>query len=408
MAGRDARLMRPRTALLGLRMQIGVDGASWANRRGFGRFTRNLVREMGNRSRHPLVVLLDEPSFADATLPTDVEVVTVKVAHPPSQAASAASHRTLRDLARMSLAARRTRCDVFYFPTTYTYYPVPGTPTVVTVHDATAERMPGLVFPDWRAHARWAIKQRAAIRGAAAVVTVSTSASREVALALRVREDRIHVISEAPDPVFHPVRIADRGEVLAKFGLRPADRYLLYVGGISPHKNLETLVTAFEAVSSSRPDVRLLVVGELTDDPFLSSVGALRKRLAASPVEDRISLTGYVEDPVLAVLYTSAVATVLPSKAEGFGLPAAESLACGTPVVASDIPALRELLGDTALYAPPSAPDAFAAAIGELLDAPERRARLSSACLRRATTWSWGAQADSVLGLLDRVAGQRR
>ncbi len=389
-------------------MQIGVDGACWANRRGFGRFTRNLVTEMAKRSCHPLVVLLDEPSVANAAVPTDVEVVTVKVAHPPSRAASATSHRTLRDLARMSLAARRAGCDVFYFPTTYTYYPVPGTPTVVTVHDATAERMPSLIFRDWRAHARWAIKQRAAIRGAAAVVTVSTSASREVALALPVREERIHVISEAPDPVFHPVPIVDRGVVLAQFELRPEDRYLLYVGGISPHKNLETLVTAFEAVSSSRPDVRLLVVGDLTDDPYLSSVDALRRRLAGSPVGDRISLTGYVEDPELAVLYTSAVATVIPSKAEGFGLPAAESLACGTPVVASDIPALRELLGDTALYAPPSAPDAFATAIAELLDSPERRARLSSACLGRAATWSWGAQADSVLGLLDRIARQRR
>lgn len=389
-------------------MQIGVDGACWANRRGFGRFTRNLVTEMANRSRHPLVVLFDELSLADAAVPSDVEVVTVKVADPPYRAASATSHRTLRDLARMSLAARRAGCDVFYFPTTYTYYPVPGTPTVVTVHDATAERMPGLIFPDWRAHARWAIKQKAAIRGAAAVVTVSASASREVTRALAVREDRVHVISEAPDPVFRPVPVAERARVLAQFGLLPADRYLLYVGGISPHKNLETLVNAFEAVSSSRPDVRLLVVGDLTDDPFLSAVGPLRERLAASPVADRISLTGYIEDAALAVLYTSAVATILPSRAEGFGLPAAESSACGTPVVASDIPALRELLGDTAVYAPPSDSGAFATAMGELLDAPERRARLSSACLARATSWSWAAQADSVLSLLNRVGGQRR
>lgn len=384
-------------------MRIGVDGASLANRRGFGRFARNLVTEMAHRSSHPLVLLLDEPSLGDAPVPNNVEVVGVRVAQSPSRAASATSYRTLRDIGRMSMAAHRAACDVFFFPTTYTYYPVPGTPVVVTVHDATAERMPGLVFPDWRAHARWALKQQASIRWADAVVTVSRSAREEVARLLPVRENRLHVVSEAPDPVFRPIPIVDRGPVLARFGLGPGDRYLLYVGGISPHKNLETLVTAFEAVTSCRPNVRLLLVGDLTDDPFLSCVGPLRERVSTSPVGNRITLTGYVEDAALAVLYTSAVATILPSRAEGFGLPAAESSACGTPVVASDIPALRELLGDAALYASPSDPGAFAAALGKLLDDPDHRARLSSACLARAMSWSWDAQADAVLRLLEHV-----
>lgn len=388
-------------------VRIGLDGSCWVNRRGFGRFTRSLLTEMIRLGEHRYVIVIDGPSLQEAELPPHTEVVAVKVDRPQSEAASATSRRSVRDLARMSLAARRARCDAFYFPATYSYYPVVGVPTVVTVHDAIAEKSPHLVFSSRQARLFWALKQQISLRRAAAVVTVSQSAQDDIAGWLGVAKDRITVIREAPDRKFHPRAGGDRSGALDRLALSPEDRYLLYVGGISPHKNLEVLIRAFQLVAESHPDVRLLLVGDTTHDPFLSSTGSIQQLLATTAAGRRVTLTGYLADDDLVSLYGGAVASALPSLGEGFGLTAAESAACGTPVVASDIPALVELLGDTALYAPPDDPAAFAGAFSRLLDDPGLRAELSHASLDRAAGWSWKAAAETVVGLLEQVGSGR-
>lgn len=390
-------------------LRIGIDGSCWGNLRGFGRFTRGLVGEMARRgSAHRLVMVIDQPTLAGADLPQGFEVVPVAVDRAPSVAASSSGRRSLRDLASMANAASRARCDVFYFPATFSYFPVIRTPTVVTVHDATAERLPDLILPNRLARAFWDLKQRVGVRRAAAVVTVSRAAQDEIVQWLGVPDDRLHVIREAPDPIFSPRSSEDRSAALRRFDVGEGDRYLLYVGGISPHKNLEVMVDAFGEVAGDHPGLRLLIVGEMDDDPFLSSTTSLRQAVEDSPARERITLTGYVGDDELVSLYSGAVATVLPSLGEGFGLTAAESAACGTPVVASDIAPLTELLGDAAVYAPPRSAPAFARSFRVLLDDPARRDDLAQKSLERAAGWSWSAAADTVLGLLEQAARRRR
>jgi glycosyltransferase involved in cell wall biosynthesis len=167
------------------------------------------------------------------------------------------------------------------------------------------------------------------------------------------------------------------------------------------------LVRAFELLADGRDDARLVLAGDLSDDPFLSSADTIRGRIAASPARDRITLTGYVQDADLAALYSGAVATVLPSLGEGFGLTAAESAACGTPVVASDDPALRELLGDEGLYADPRNPEAIAAHLRHLIEDPAHRAATSDGVSRRAAAWSWAPAADHLIELLERIGSNR-
>lgn len=388
-------------------LRLGIDATCWPNRRGFGRFTRALVSEMVRLGEdHRWVLLIDEASRAACQLPTGVEVRTVEVDQPPAQAASAAGHRTLRDVARMSWAAWRSGCDAFFFPASYSYFPTPGRPTVVTVHDAIAEANNDLVLPSRQARLRWGLKQQVSVRWASAVVTVSQAAREEVVRALPVRPERLHVIHEAPDPIFRPMR-PDRGVgALARVGLQPHQPFLLYVGGISPHKNLGVMVDAFGEVARGRPDLRLVIVGDLSDDPFLSSAESLRCQVESNRAGAQITFTGYLPDADVVALYGAAAATVLPSLGEGFGLTAAESAACGTPVVASDIPALRELLGDAALYASPHDAHAFAEACCLLLDEPDRRRSLADAGIARAARWSWRASAETVIDLLEQAAGQ--
>src|SRR5581483_8171187 len=115
--------------------------------------------------------------------------------------------------------------------------------------------------------------------------------------------------------------------------------YLLYAGGISPHKDIPTLLEAYALVRKDGNAPRLVIAGALDADPYHSAADAVRERIGALGIADGVLLTGYVTDDVLACLYSAASAVALPSLAEGFGLPAVEAAACGAAVVLSDIPA---------------------------------------------------------------------
>lgn len=143
---------------------------------------------------------------------------------------------------------------------------------------------------------------------------------------------------------------------------------------------------------ANRHDVVRLMVGDMTDDPFLSATGSVRRAIEASPVGGRVTLTRYVDDDSLVALYGAAVATVLPSLGGGFGLTIAESAACGTPVVASRLPALVELVGDAAIYVGPTDAADFAAGLIGVLEDPSLRRHLADASLERAASWAWGEQ----------------
>lgn len=390
-------------------MRIGIDASCWSNRRGFGRFTRCLVTEM--LRRHPeqeFILLIDRPSLDHVDLPEQARVVAVDVRVAPSVAAAANGRRSIPDVGRMMLAARSLRCDVLFFPATYTYYPVPGTPTVVTVHDAIAERHPDLILGSRRDRLAWRVKQRLALRNARIVFTVSEASRRAIAETLGVPENRIRVIREAPDERFRPLPPETIRERLRRFGLGGDSPYLLYVGGMSPHKNLKVLVDAFELVAHRHPELRLVLVGDTDHDPFLSAADDLRTRARESPASDRIVFTGYVSDAELVALYGGAVASVLPSLGEGFGLTAAESAACGTPVVASTDAALVELLEEDGLYAPAHDAREFALLFDHLLTDHRVRSELSARLLRRASRWTWEPAADEVVNALLGVGRGRR
>jgi len=403
----------PRPDPAARRLRIGIDASCWVNRRGFGRFTRCLVAELVARHPgHTYVLVIPEADLALSgtgaagaveALPPGAEVVPVALGESPVEAAGAGGSRRLADIARMARRTRRLRCDVFFFPASYSWFPVLGCPVVVTVHDAIAERLPRLTLPGRGDRVRWWLKQRASLARARAVVTVSEASRQALVDTLGVAPERIRVIREAPAPAFGPGP-PEPGGGGAGAGPDAEDPYLLYVGGISPHKNLEVLVEAFTRAAPRHPRARLVLVGDPDGDAFLSSAGSVRRAIAASPVGDRIVLAGYVPDAELVGLYRGAVATVLPSLGEGFGLTAAESAACHTPVVASPDPALVELLGDAGLYADPGDPDAFARHFDELLGDRGRRDQAAAAAARRAERWSWGPAADTTLEVLASVA----
>jgi glycosyltransferase involved in cell wall biosynthesis len=283
-----------------------------------------------------------------------------------------------------------------YFPATYSFFPVWNAgKLVVTMHDTLPLTHPELVFPSRRGQLAWRLKEAAAVRWADRIVTVSESSRRAIAAWSGLAPERMHVISEGPDAVFFP-RAEDPQAVavLCRLAVPPDARFLLTVGGLSPHKNLLRLVEGF--AHGAPADVKLVLVGDL-HDVFHTHVPQIRAAIEKHRLQDRVIMTGFVSDDDLVFLYSRAYALVFPSLLEGFGLPAVEAMACGTPVVSSKAGALPEVVGDAGIYFDPTDVASIAAALGSFLNDPGRRDELARLARARSQLFSWDNSARSLL-----------
>ncbi len=285
--------------------------------------------------------------------------------------------RLLRRAPR-ALAAIGADAAVF----TYIAPPWPGVPVALAVHDASFITHPEWLSPRARMLLRELVPRSA--RRAAAVLALSATAAEEIVTALRVPAARVHVVSPAPPAAFGPRPGADE-RVAGRFGLR---RYCLAVGDLGPRKNLPALADALALLGD--PDLELVLAGQ--------PAGA-EAALRAAP---RVRLLGRVSDDDLAGLYAAAAVTAFPSLHEGFGLPAVEAMACGSPLVVSDRGALPEVVGDAALIAAPTAA-ALADALRAALE-PATADRLRAAGPARAATFTPQRMGDEGWAALGRGA----
>lgn len=387
-------------------MRIGFDGGCLANRRGFGRFARLTLEALAAAgSRHEVVVVLDRPSLEAVGVPPSCEVVVAEVSEAPSRAASAGGRRSVRDMLAMGRAAARARLDLLYFPATYSFFPVWNVPRVaVTLHDALALAHPELVFPRRAGRLAWLVKEHAAVRWADRIVTVSEASRRDIAAWFGLDERRIAVVGEGPDPAFFPRPAgAESDAILGRYGIEPGGRFLLYVGGLSPHKNLPRLIEAFRDAAAG-DGTRLVLVGDLKD-VFHTHVPQLREAIARCGLEGRVHLAGFVPDGDLAAIYSRAYALVQPSLLEGFGLPPVEAMACGTPVLASRAGSLPEVVGEAGVFFNPRDVHAIAHAIRGLLGAPAWREELALRARERARRFTWAETARGLWEVFDGMLG---
>jgi len=266
--------------------------------------------------------------------------------------------------------SRRGGVDVLHVPWIDGAPLRPRGPIVVTLHDLVTLKRPGEFL---RFGLRHRMRYLAVERATRLIVPTHAVAEDAVAL-LKVNAGRVHVVHEAADAVFHP-RPAD--EVASVRHRRQLPReYLLWVGGLrhpDPRKRVAALAEAPR-------DLPLVLVGE---------PGQWARELPG------VILTGGVDDDELAALYSGARALVFPSGDEGFGLPCVEALACGTPVVATDGPALREVLGDRASFvAPDDLEGLLAAAARAERPAPD------------PVPWTWADAARETWRVYERAAAE--
>lgn len=273
-------------------------------------------------------------------------------------------------------------------------------PTVLTIHDLSV-----LLYPETH-QKRFVYRTRLMLplmsRTATMIVTPSESVRREVCHHLRVAPEKVVAVPEAARRIFRRMPPAQTATVRERFGVE--DEFLLYVGTIEPRKNLRTLARAFVEILRTTPLRPQLVIagkkGWLSDD--------LYAYIKASDAAARILFTGYVTDDELCALYSSCRAFVYPSLYEGFGLPPLEAMACGAPVIASDIGSIREAVGEAARLIDPQDVNGLTRSIVRLLEDDGERRHLSSAGLKHAAGFSWERTARSIREVYDEARRRAR
>jgi len=367
-------------------MRIGIDARlTYYRQAGISQYTVQLINALSRlgleddfvviesfRSREPLI---GHPRF------------TIRHALTPS-------HHRLEQLS-LPLELAPMRLDLLHSPDFIPPFRSKAR-SVITVHDLNFMMFPQFLTKD---SARYYGQIDRAVRHADGLIAVSHATKRDIVQLLGVPEHNIRVIYEAASPIFRPLRSEDLSQqVRGRFGIQGP--FLLFVSTIEPRKNVPVLLRAYRQLRDSyNVDARLVLAGDkgwLFDEVF-----DLTRRLE---LEDHVLFLGRVTTKDLLWLYNTAEALVAPSLYEGFGLTPLEAMACGTPVIVSDVSSLPEIVADAGLTVDPTDVEALTVAMWRLLDDAELRKTLVQKGLKRAALFSWDKAAKETLALYKSIA----
>ncbi len=376
-------------------MRIGIDfRPALFTRTGVGRYVRELVRAEQALGREDLELALYADSWRP---PVDVETLAIARASRTTLARARIPGRLFQLLGRAGFGVenRIGRIDLFHH-TDLVFPPVRCAPQVVTLHDLAFEIDESFHAPEFGRAIR--ARMRAALPRVRAVITPSEETRRRVLERYGLPLERVACIPHAVDHMLEPLDAAGDDEVdrlLERHRVRRP--FVLAVGTIEPRKNHRRLLAAFELFGKKHPH-QLVVVGRygwLCED--------VRERLKELAAGERVAHLDDVPDRFLPGLYDRAEIHAYPSLYEGFGLPALESMARGTPTITTRGGALGEVGGDAVFYVDGRSVDEIAEALAILADDPARRERLGRAGRLRAERFRWKDSARAHVELYRRV-----
>lgn len=289
--------------------------------------------------------------------------------------------------------ARQLGLDVVHDPIGVTPFAfgAGGARTVVTVHDVIPLSFPGvstrldsLIYRHWLPRV---------LPKADLVLTDSDASRADIARYLGVSNVQICY----PGVSQHYAPVEDLESVRQKYGLPP--RYILYIGSLEVRKNLQRLLTAFASVRDAGLPHQLVVVGaaKWRTSPIFHTVETLG-------LQKEVIFTGFAADADLPALYSGADLFIFPSLYEGFGLPPLEAMACGTPVITSNVSSLPEVVGGAAITVDPNDTSAIAKAILHILNDADTAEQLRQRGFQRAAQFSWTRTAREYLHHLNGLA----
>jgi glycosyltransferase involved in cell wall biosynthesis len=363
---------------------------------GVGTYTRNLLQALAETNAPHQYFLIcsaeDKPLFAD--LPANFQTVEYR-----RKDSERLDHIALPQL------IRSLNVDLTHIP----FHRVPlmlPKPYAVTVHDLAS------VFYDdasgWL-HAARVFRLRRGLERAGRIIAVSGATQRDVSNLVPGAASRIRLIYNAPDPQFLQRKgtvdasARERHRILERYQIRYP--FVLYAGSIRPQKNIPRLIEAFAVARSGLEkhkgyrDLRLIIIGD-----EISRHPDVRRAVILSRVEHCVRFLGFIPFDTLRVFHELAAAFVFPSLYEGFGLPPLEAMASGTPVIASAVSSLPEVVGGAAMLVNPENVFDIARGISEVLLNDDLRQELIVRGRKQAAKFSWSRTAEGVLKLYDELS----
>lgn len=353
-------------------MRIAIDARKLRDF-GIGTYLRNILIELSRLDQTTEYVVLCRPD--------DVHVGDV-LGRNFRAVVEGARPYSVAEQVRLPLVLARERVDLLHEPH-YVLPPAIRCRTVVTIHDCIH-----LMFPQYLPSRLAVVYSRAsmwaAARKADRILTVSEASKRDILRFFDVPPEKVSVIHNAIDERFlAPPDVPRMEQVRQRYQLDGP--FVLYVGNIKPHKNLDRLIAAFARARQAGPDgLKLVIIG---DD--VSRYPVLRQTVHRNKLDKHVRFLGFQSHETLMAVYRLARVFVFPSLYEGFGFPPLEAMACGTPVVTSNVSSLPEVAGDAALLVDPYDVDALAAGITRALTDEALRADLAARGRARAREFSW-------------------
>lgn len=290
-------------------------------------------------------------------------------------------------------ALRKHRADLFLSPDGYLSLRT-DVPQLAVMHDLNFEHYPQDLPRAYSRYYRRFFPRFA--EKAARIVTVSEFSKQDIVKTYRVPGDKIDVVYNGIGEVFGPLPEGRRGEARQKHtGGMP---YFVSVGSLHPRKNIARLLAAFDHFAEGQPEVRLVIVGEAFW--WDERMKAAWKKMKHT---DQVIFTGRLEQKELHQVLADALALVFVSYFEGFGIPVAEAMKCGVPVIAANATSLPEVADDAAVYCDPFIVESITAAMQQVWNDSALRERLSAAGLERAERFTWDETARGLWESVEKV-----
>jgi glycosyltransferase involved in cell wall biosynthesis len=306
----------------------------------------------------------------------------------------------LREEIEIPLWLSNEGVDIFHLPQNGFRTPIRDrrTKIIVTIHDLIPYFIPEMVRPSFLK--RFITEMPQIIERADHITTVSETSKQDLIKVFNVNPEKITVIPSAPSSIYTRLPKQEVQSFL-KTNFNLEKPYILYVGGLNPRKNVPELIYAYSKIHRDLPTSHLLVI------PGSNSkhLQKLKQLVEALDLSAEVFFPGFVESEALPYLYNGASLFVYPSLYEGFGLPPIEAMACGTPVITSNVSSLPEVVGDAALTINPSDTLQLAETMFTVLTNSTLARNLIKRGIKHAQRYSWEQNAKRFLEVYHQVAG---
>lgn len=368
-------------------MRIGIDARLW-NETGVGRYIRNLIWELQHLDKENDYVLFVQKGFRTENLLVKNEkwrLIETNI-----------RWHSIKEQLQFPQILEKEKFDLIHFP----YFSIPifyKGPYLITIHDmiinhyptGKASTLPSPIY--YLKHLGYKFVIQQAAKNAKKIITVSQATKEEIVEHLHVSEDKIIVTYEGVGEEINSKLKTQNLKLKFK-----SQKYFLYVGNAYPHKNLDRLIEAFGLLVQEYPDAHLVLVGK--EDYFYKR---LKEKVANLKIAKNVIFAGFIPEDELRLYYKNAIATILPSLMEGFGLTGLEAMQNECLVLASAIPSLKEICQDAAVYFDPLEIKDMHATIREVLRNKQKFKSFKEKGKKHVSIFSWKKMAEETLKIYE-------